>query len=64
MDDRLISAPKLQDRHDISHMTLWRRLNDPKLNFPRPLIINRRRYFRLSEIEAWEAAHLRAQEAA
>jgi predicted DNA-binding transcriptional regulator AlpA len=35
-------------------MTLWRWLNDPDLKFPRPIVINHRRYFRLSEIETWE----------
>ena len=39
---------------DITPMTLWRWLKDPNMNFPQPIVINRRRYFELSEIEAWE----------
>lgn len=38
----------------ISDMTLWRWLQDERLGFPRPLIINRRRFFRLDQIEAFE----------
>jgi hypothetical protein len=37
-------------------MTLWRRLHDERLKFPRPVVVNGRRYFKLSDIEAWEAA--------
>lgn len=39
----------------ISDMSLWRWLNDTKLGFPRPLIINRRRFFRLDQIEEFES---------
>lgn len=37
----------------ISDMTLWRWLADPSLNFPRPAIIGRRRYWREAEVIAW-----------
>lgn len=37
----------------ISDMTLWRWLNDPDLGFPRPVIINRLRYWRQAEVLAW-----------
>ncbi len=40
----------------ISGMTLWRWLQNPSLDFPRPLVINRRRYWRLADIEGWERA--------
>lgn len=39
----------------ISQMSLWRWLRDEKLSFPQPMVVNRRRLFRESEIEAWEA---------
>jgi predicted DNA-binding transcriptional regulator AlpA len=41
-------------RFDISRRTLDRWMRDVTLVFPRPLVINRRLYFSLSEIEAWE----------
>jgi len=37
----------------ISDMTLWRWLDNSELNFPRPIYIGRRRYFREAEIIAW-----------
>lgn len=37
----------------ISDMTLWRWLENPELNFPRPIYIGRRRYWRESDIVAW-----------
>lgn len=37
----------------VSHMTIWRWLNDPALNFPRPIYIGRRRYWREADIAAW-----------
>lgn len=40
----------------VSDMTLWRWLNDPTLDFPRPIYIGRRRYWREAEILAWLGA--------
>ncbi|EEX10095.1 conserved domain protein [Ruegeria lacuscaerulensis ITI-1157] len=34
-------------------MTLHRWLNNPELNFPRPIYIGRRRYWREAEVVAW-----------
>lgn len=39
----------------ISDMSLWRWLNDPKLGFPQPTYINKRRFFDEAAIAAWEA---------
>jgi predicted DNA-binding transcriptional regulator AlpA len=44
----------------ISDMSLWRWLNDPALNFPRPIYIGRRRYWKEADVIAW----LEEQEAA
>ena len=38
----------------ISDMTLWRWLSNPALGFPKPLVVNRRRYWPLADIETWE----------
>jgi len=40
----------------ISDMTLWRWERDPRLNFPQPVRIRNRKYFRQSEIEEFEQA--------
>jgi predicted DNA-binding transcriptional regulator AlpA len=54
--DHLVTAPQLRNRlGGISDMTLWRWLRDPRLEFPKPLIVNRRRYWWLRDLEAWEA---------
>ena len=37
----------------ISEVTLWRRIRDPRLNFPTPVKILGRLYFRAAEINAW-----------
>lgn len=39
---------------NISDMTLWRWENDGVLNFPKPIVIQRRKYFREADILAWE----------
>jgi predicted DNA-binding transcriptional regulator AlpA len=50
----LVPARKVQDRYDIADRTLDRWLINPALNFPKPVIINKRRYWRVSELVAWE----------
>ena len=37
----------------ISDMTLWRWLNSEALNFPRPIYIGKRRYWREVDVIAW-----------
>jgi predicted DNA-binding transcriptional regulator AlpA len=49
-----LTARQLRSRYDVSDMTLWRWLQDPKLEFPQPTIIRRRRYWPLQDIEHWE----------
>lgn len=54
MDTRLIPAQTV--RHlcgGVSDMTLWRWLNDPAIDFPQPIYIARRRYWRQTEIGSW-----------
>lgn len=46
----------------ISDMTLWRWSHNPDLRFPKPIYIQRIRYWRRADLEAWEAS--RAQQAA
>jgi hypothetical protein len=47
-------ARKVWERLGIVDRTLNRWLDDPRLNFPKPIYVNRRRYFWLDEIEFWE----------
>jgi hypothetical protein len=41
-------------RYQVSDRTVDRWVADPRLRFPKPIIVNRRRYFRLAELLAWE----------
>jgi len=53
--ETLITSKQVLDRYaGISAMTLSRWLKDKTLAFPKPLVIQRRRYFRLEELQAWE----------
>ena len=49
---RLLPAKQVLARYGgIVDRTLARGLNDPKLNFPKPLIVNGRRYFDEAKLE-------------
>jgi len=54
--DTYLTAPQVLRRYSISDMSLHRWLKSPDLAFPRPIKINRRRYFREAELVAWERA--------
>lgn len=55
-EDNFIPARKVLDRYGISDMALWRWLHDATMGFPQPARrINKRRYWRLSDLQAWDA---------
>ena len=47
-------AKQVCERYGVSDRTLDRWLADPEMEFPRPLVINNRRYFSDPELTAWE----------
>ena len=51
-----LPSSAVRARYGVSDMTIWRWLHNDKLGFPAPLRINGRRYWRLIELEAWEAS--------
>ena len=54
MESKLIPSATVRDIcGGISDMSLWRWLNDPKLGFPKPIVIQRRRYWREADILSW-----------
>ena len=56
--ERYITAPQLRARFGgRSDVWLWRLLNDERANFPKPIMVRRYRYFRLSEVERWEESN-------
>jgi predicted DNA-binding transcriptional regulator AlpA len=60
----LIPARKVQDRYQVTDRTIDRWVSDEQLGFPKPLVINRRRYFYESELEAWERNRVAQQRTA
>jgi predicted DNA-binding transcriptional regulator AlpA len=63
-----LTATQVRQRFGgISDMTLWRWMRDERVSFPQPLVINRRRYFRAADLEAFQkrqAAHAAGADAA
>jgi len=54
MDATLLPARHVLERYHIVDRTLDRWLTNSALGFPRPLIVNKRRYFYQHQLEAWE----------
>ncbi len=53
-DNQLIPSKPLREKlGGISDMTLWRWLNNPEIDFPRPIMISKRRYWRELGIDEW-----------
>jgi hypothetical protein len=57
----LISTREVLKRYTVVDRTLDRWVADPKLGFPQPIIINKRRYFRENALLAWERQQAQAR---
>lgn len=55
MRDTFLTGPQVQARYHRSHVSIWRWMNDEALGFPAPIKINRLNYWRVADLEAWEA---------
>jgi len=51
---RLIPDPQVWKRYSVTSMTGWRWDHNPALNFPKPVVINGRKYRYEDELEDWE----------
>ena len=49
---------------NVSDMTIWRWEQDRGTGFPEPMRINRRRYWRVADLDAWETWLRTSREAA
>ena len=58
-----LPARATAERYRVVLRTLNRWLDNPKMNFPRPLLINGRRYFKEAELEDWERSQAAAEAA-
>jgi predicted DNA-binding transcriptional regulator AlpA len=51
---QFLTSKQVRERYgSISDMSLWRWLNDES-DFPQPMRINNRRYWAVTDLEAWE----------
>jgi predicted DNA-binding transcriptional regulator AlpA len=59
-DEVYLAAKQVRARYgNVSDMALWRWLRDERLAFPQPIVINSRRYWRLSDLAQWELTQAR-----
>jgi predicted DNA-binding transcriptional regulator AlpA len=54
-----LPARLVWERYSVTQMTLWRWLHDLEMGFPKPTYLGRFRYWRVRDLEAWEAAQAR-----
>ncbi len=63
-DSAFVPARKVWERYGVTAMTLYRWLRDERMNFPQPTYLGRFRYWRLSDLQAWERSRSSKTEAA
>ncbi len=55
-DDTLLTSNQARARvGGVSNMCLWRWMRDDRVQFPQPLKINKRNYWRLGDLRRWQA---------
>lgn len=59
---KFLTGRQVQNRYQRSHVTLWRWIRDEEIGFPAPVKIRRHNYWKLEDLEAWEAEQFEAQE--
>ena len=58
---QLQSARSVAERYDVTGRTIDRWIADKELAFPRPVVINNRRYFYTDELEIFERSRIAGQ---
>lgn len=54
---QLVNSKTVMERlGQISRVTLWRYQNDPELEFPQPVVLRKRRYWREDDLTKWVAS--------
>jgi len=56
----LTPKPRVAERLGVSSRAILNWMSDPKLNFPEPIRINARVYFRTTDIDQWVVNRARA----
>jgi hypothetical protein len=60
---RKLAARRVCQRYDVCDRTLDRWLADPKLKFPKPMFVNKRRYFDENELDEFDRRQVKARAA-
>ena len=61
-DDTLLTSKQVRARvGGVSDMCIWRWMRDNRVQFPRPLQMNRRNYWKLGDLRRWQAAREQEQ---
>ena len=55
--DRRLTSSQVQERYSIAGITLYRWHKDPTSDFPKPMVFRGRKYWRVGDLENWDAAH-------
>ncbi|KSV90945.1 hypothetical protein N181_09760 [Sinorhizobium fredii USDA 205] len=55
-----LTTSQVLQRYSISEMSLWRWQKNESLGFPRPMIVNKRKFFKEEDLVAWERERARA----
>jgi len=58
-EKRYLPGPKVAARYDVTDMSIYRWERDPRLNFPAPIRIGRRKFWDEAALEAWERERAR-----
>lgn len=53
-EKRYLPGPKVAARYDVTDMSIYRWERDPRLNFPTPIRIGRRKFWDEDDLIAWE----------
>jgi predicted DNA-binding transcriptional regulator AlpA len=56
IDRTYLPASQVRARYGVSEVSIWRWLQNEALGFPAPIRIGTRRYWRRTDLEAWEAS--------
>ncbi len=57
-DEALLNSAQTKARcGNVTDMCIWRWLRDPRVQFPQPVKINRRNYWRLGDLRTWQNQH-------
>lgn len=63
-DDVLLNSNDTRARvGNVSTMCIWRWMKDERVNFPKPVKINSRNYWRLGDLQRWQRKHVEAKAA-